>query len=105
MNAIDHGADQQEHDDEQRSTSAPVRPSFEQVRPSAIGKLATMPAKMISEMPLPTPRAVICSPSHIRNIVPPVSVMTTVDAEEQARVDHAPTAGSERMPSSPTAMP
>ena len=40
------------------------------------GQLATMPAKMISEMPLPTPRAVICSPSHIRNTVPPVSVMT-----------------------------
>ena len=35
-----------------------------------------MPAKMISEMPLPMPRAVICSPSHIRNMVPPTSVMT-----------------------------
>ena len=35
-----------------------------------------MPTKMISEMPLPMPRAVICSPSHIRNIVPPTSVMT-----------------------------
>ena len=42
-----------------------------------------MPAKMISEMPLPMPRAVICSPSHIRNMVPPVSVMTVVEAEEQ----------------------
>ncbi|MEZ5765773.1 MAG: hypothetical protein R3D69_17060 [Xanthobacteraceae bacterium] len=31
---------------------------------------------MMSEMPLPMPRAVICSPSHIRNMVPPVSVMT-----------------------------
>jgi hypothetical protein len=29
------------------------------------GKPATMPAKMISEMPLPMPRAVICSPIHI----------------------------------------
>ena len=29
-----------------------------------------MPAKIISEIPLPTPRSVICSPSHIRNIVP-----------------------------------
>ena len=35
-----------------------------------------MPEKMISEMPLPMPRAVICSPSHIRNMVPPTSVMT-----------------------------
>ncbi len=31
---------------------------------------------MMSEMPLPMPRAVICSPSHIRNMVPPVSVIT-----------------------------
>ncbi len=31
---------------------------------------------MMSEMPLPTPRAVICSPSHIRKTVPPVKVMT-----------------------------
>ena len=31
---------------------------------------------MISEMPLPMPREVICSPSHIRNMVPPVSVIT-----------------------------
>ncbi len=37
-----------------------------------------MPEKMISEMPLPMPRLVICSPSHIRNMVPPVSVITVV---------------------------
>ena len=51
----------------------------------ACGRSATMPAKMISEMPLPMPRAVICSPSHIRNMVPPVSVITVVMPEEQAR--------------------
>ena len=45
-----------------------------------------MPAKMISEEPLPTPREVICSPSHIRNIVPPVSVRIGRDAEEQAGI-------------------
>ncbi len=43
-----------------------------------VGKRATMPAKMISEMPLPTPRLVICSPIHISKIVPPVSVITVV---------------------------
>ena len=37
-----------------------------------------MPMKMISEMPLPMPRAVICSPSHIRNRVPPTMVITAV---------------------------
>ena len=35
-----------------------------------------MPTKMISDVPLPTPRCVICSPSHIRNMVPPTSVIT-----------------------------
>jgi hypothetical protein len=35
-----------------------------------------MPDMMISEVPLPMPRAVTCSPSHIRNMVPPVSVIT-----------------------------
>ena len=40
------------------------------------GKLATMPAKIISDVPLPIPRAVICSPNHIKNTVPPVSVIT-----------------------------
>ena len=42
----------------------------------ACGKPATMPAKMIIEMPLPMPRSVICSPSHMRNIVPVVRVRT-----------------------------
>ena len=40
-----------------------------------------MPAMMISEVPLPTPRAVICSPSHIRNMVPPTRV-TTVETRK-----------------------
>ena len=30
----------------------------------ALGRPATIPAKMISEIPFPTPRSVICSPSH-----------------------------------------
>ena len=33
---------------------------------------------MIIEMPLPMPRSVICSPSHIRNIVPVTSVIAAV---------------------------
>ncbi len=31
---------------------------------------------MISDTPLPMPRLVICSPSHIRNRVPPTMLMT-----------------------------
>ena len=41
----------------------------------AIGMRTTMPAKMISEIPLPMPRSVICSPSHMMKAVPEVSVM------------------------------
>ena len=54
--------------------SAPWRPSS-RVCAIAEGSCATMPDMMISEVPLPMPRAVICSPSHIRNMVPPVSVI------------------------------
>ena len=34
-----------------------------------------MPAKMMKLMPLPIPRSVISSPSHMRRIVPAASVM------------------------------
>ena len=83
--------------------SEPVRASSN--RPtSAAGKPATMPAKMMSEMPLPTPRCVICSPSHIRNSVPPTSVMTVVMRKNQpGSMTTAPAALCE--PSRPMAMP
>ena len=50
----------------------------ENVLPMAAGRPATMPDRMIIEMPLPMPRSVICSPSHIRNMVPAASVMVAV---------------------------
>ena len=43
------------------------------------GSPATMPGEMIIEMPLPMPRSVICSPSHIRNIVPVVIVTVAMN--------------------------
>ena len=49
----------------------------------AFGRPAAMPAKMMSEMPLPRPRSVICSPSHMRNIVPVTSV--TADTMRNVR--------------------
>ena len=49
------------------------------VRPMAPGNPATMPPRMIIEMPLPTPRSVICSPSHMRNIAPVVMVMVATN--------------------------
>ena len=39
----------------------------------------TMLTKMISDMPLPTPRWVINSPSHMMNAVPAVIVNTMIN--------------------------
>ena len=43
------------------------------------GKPTTMPAKMISEMPLPMPRSVISSPNQTRNMVPAVRDRTAAN--------------------------
>ena len=40
------------------------------VPPIAEGRPEIMLAKIIIEIPLPKPLSVICSPNHIRNIVP-----------------------------------
>ena len=40
------------------------------------GSRATMPMVMTSDTPLPMPRSVICSPSHISSIVPVVMIST-----------------------------
>ena len=53
---------------------APLRPEAKNWA-SAAGTSAMMPTKMISDTPLPIPREVICSPSHIRNMVPPTRVI------------------------------
>ena len=52
-----------------RGEMAPVLTSWKSPL-AAFGSPATIPAKMMIEIPLPRPRSVICSPSHIRNIVP-----------------------------------
>ena len=40
------------------------------VCPIAVGIPDTIPAKIIKEIPFPIPPCVICSPIHIRSIVP-----------------------------------
>jgi len=50
---------------------------------TACGRFTTMPAKMIRDMPLPIPRSVICSPSHMMNVVPVVSVSTVISRKAQ----------------------
>ena len=79
--------------------SAPVRPNSK-VPAKALGNSATMPAKIINEIPLPTPRLVICSPSHIRNNVPPTRVATVVIRKKEPGSATTPEAASK-----PTAMP
>ena len=66
---------------------APVR-ACSSVWPIACGRPAAMPAKISSEMPLPRPRSVICSPSHIRNIVPVTSVTAVTMRNERPGVEH-----------------
>ena len=52
-----------------RADKAPVLPSSK-VEAKALGISATIPEKIISEIPFPTPLSVICSPSHIKKVVP-----------------------------------
>ncbi len=63
------------------------------------GKPTTMPAKISSDIPLPTPRSVICSPSHMMNALPVVRVSMVIIRNFQP--------GSRANPpfSRPTAMP
>ena len=81
---------------------APVRPCSS-VSPIALGSPAAIPAKMISEMPLPSPRSVICSPSHIRNIVPVTSVTADTMRNVKPGIDHQVRLRFERRRRSPSA--
>ena len=44
------------------------------IGPICCGMLPTMPAKMMKLMPLPSPRSLISSPSHISRMVPAVKL-------------------------------
>ena len=57
---------------------APVLPNSK-VDARALGISATIPEKIINEIPLPIPLCVICSPNHIKKIVPATKVITVVN--------------------------
>ena len=57
--------------------NAPVLPSSN-VAANALGISATIPENIISEIPLPIPLWVICSPNHIKNIVLATIVITVL---------------------------
>jgi len=58
--------------------SVPTR-SARNVLIRSAGNRATMPMKMMSEMPFPIPRSVICSPSHMMRTVPVVWVSIVIN--------------------------
>ena len=58
-----------------RKTTQPLEPGRATRRlHSADGKVAAIWVKIITDMPLPTPRSVISSPSHMMTLVPAVIV-------------------------------
>ena len=63
------------------------------------GRPTTMPAKISSDIPLPTPRSVICSPSHMMNALPVVRVSIVMRRNPQPGFNAKPPF------SSPIAMP
>ena len=56
---------------------APVLPNSKVVT-KALGISATIPAKIIKDIPFPIHLCVICSPNHIKKIVP-ATIVVTVD--------------------------
>ena len=57
---------------------APVLPNSN-VEAKARGISATIPENIINDIPFPIPLCVICSPSHIKNMVPATKVITVVN--------------------------
>ncbi len=72
---------------------------------SADGMLAMIPAKMISEMPLPMPRSVICSPSHMMKAVPAVRVIMVSRMKPIPGLGTTSSPAGPRMVCRPTAIP
>ena len=68
-----------------RPTKSPISPVRMRVnvRTSPLGNRATIPAKMMRDIPFPIPLSVICSPSHMRNAVPEVNVSTVMRRNAQ----------------------
>jgi hypothetical protein len=60
---------------------APVLPNSK-VDAKALGISATIPEKIIKDIPFPTPLNVICSPSHIRKVVPATREIVVVSLND-----------------------
>ena len=64
--------------------------------PTPRGRPATMPAKISRLMPLPMPRSVICSPSHMMKAVPVVSVRMVIRLKPMPGCSTRPCCGENR---------
>ena len=64
-----------------KADKAPVLPSSK-VEAKALGISATIPEKIINEIPLPTPLKVICSPNHIKNVVPATNDKVVINLKD-----------------------
>ena len=60
---------------------APVRPNSK-VEAKALGISATIPEKIINDIPLPTPLSVICSPNHIKKVVPATKDIVVINLKD-----------------------
>ena len=58
--------------------NAPVLPSSK-VDARALGISATIPEKIIKDIPLPIPLEVICSPNHIKKVVPATKEIVVIN--------------------------
>ena len=61
--------------------NAPVLPNSK-VEANALGISATIPEKIIKDIPLPTPLNVICSPSHIKKVVPATNEIVVINLKD-----------------------
>ena len=82
-----HHDDAEEHEQRERADrAASSRSSNVCTMPGQIR--STIEKKIIRHAPLPRPRSVICSPSHMTNIAPVVRTNAIWSAEAEARVGH-----------------
>ena len=64
-----------------KADRAPVLPSSK-VDAKALGISATIPENIINEIPLPTPLKVICSPNHIKKVVPATNEIVVISLKD-----------------------
>jgi len=94
-----HGDRHHDHDQDQAGRQCALTPQFQHVGERR-GQLGDDAGEYDQRNAVAMPREVICSPSHIRNMVPPVSVIAV-----ERRKNSPGSLTTLPAPSRPTAMP